>query len=606
MSRSRTLRAAVPGLNRTLRLVWPYTRRHRGLLGGSFAALFTTVGLRVLEPWPLKMVFDRVLMPAQGAPSLDGESPVMVLLVAGAAVVLITAGRAWMGYLNRVGFALVGNRVLTDVRGALYRHLQCLSLSFHSRTRAGDLVIRVISDIGMLQDVVVTALMPLIGSLLVLVVMAALLITLNLPLALLVLATLPLFVLPTKRLTRRIQDASRKQRHREGAMASTAAESIHAIRVVQTLGLEDQFNQVFGGANKKSLKEGVRTKRLSARLEATVRALTGLATALVLGYGGLLVVRGALTPGDLLVFLSYLKAMFRPMQDFAKYTGRLAKASAAGERIVSLFDQEPDITDRPDARPAPSLRGHIEFEGVTFGYEQGHSVLHNISFTIQPGRRVALVGPSGHGKSTLLNLILRLYDATIGSVLLDGHDVRDLKLASLRSQIAVVLQDNLLFAASIRDNIAYGALEATDDEIEAAARLANAHEFISAMPEGYDTMVGEQGSTLSTGQRQRLAIARAAVRQAPILLLDEPTTGLDEENERVVVDALDRLAKGHTTLLVTHHLRHAARCETILYLDQGRLTEAGSHAELMRLGGSYARLYRLEESGFAPAVLQPA
>ena len=311
-------------------------------------------------------------------------------------------------------------------------------------------------------------------------------------------------------------------------------------------------------------------------------------------------------PGDLLVFLSYLKAMFRPMQDFAKYTGRLAKASAAGERIVSLFDQEPDITDRPDARPAPSLRGHIEFEGVTFGYEQGHSVLHNISFTIQPGRRVALVGPSGHGKSTLLNLILRLYDATIGSVLLDGHDVRDLKLASLRSQIAVVLQDNLLFAASIRDNIAYGALEATDDEIEAAARLANAHEFISAMPEGYDTMVGEQGSTLSTGQRQRLAIARAAVRQAPILLLDEPTTGLDEENERVVVDALDRLAKGHTTLLVTHHLRHAARCETILYLDQGRLTEAGSHAELMRLGGSYARLYRLEESGFAPAVLQPA
>lgn len=605
MSRPRTLRAAVPGLSRTLRLVWPYTRRHRGLLGGSFAALFATVGLRVLEPWPLKMVFDRVLMPPQGT-SASGENPVMVLLIAGAAVVLITAGRAWMGYLNRVGFALVGNRVLTDVRGALYRHLQCLSLSFHSRTRAGDLVIRVISDIGMLQDVVVTALMPLVGSVLILVVMAALLITLNLPLALLVLATLPLFVLPTKRLTKRIQDASRKQRHREGAMASTAAESIHAIRVVQTLGLEDQFNQVFGGANKKSLKEGVRTKRLTARLEATVRALTGLATALVLGYGGLLVVRGALTPGDLLVFLSYLKAMFRPMQDFAKYTGRLAKASAAGERIVSLFDQEPDITDRPDARPAPSLRGHIEFEGVTFSYEQGHSVLHNISFTIQPGQRVALVGPSGHGKSTLLNLILRLYDATDGSVLLDGLDVRDLKLASLRSQIAVVLQDNLLFAASIRDNIAYGALEATDDEIEAAARLANAHEFISVMPEGYDTMVGEQGSTLSAGQRQRLAIARAAVRQAPILLLDEPTTGLDEENERIVVDALDRLAKGRTVLLVTHHLRHAARCDMILYLDRGRLVEAGSHAELMRLGGTYARLYRLEGSGFAPAVLQPA
>ena len=250
---------------------------------------------------------------------------------------------------------------------------------------------------------------------------------------------------------------------------------------------------------------------------------------------------------------------------------------------------------------------HADSIYKTFSTKSGDlPVLRGVSLSLGAGESLAIMGPSGTGKSTLLNLILRLYDATDGSVLLDGLDVRDLKLASLRSQIAVVLQDNLLFAASIRDNIAYGALEATDDEIEAAARLANAHEFISVMPEGYDTMVGEQGSTLSAGQRQRLAIARAAVRQAPILLLDEPTTGLDEENERIVVDALDRLAKGRTVLLVTHHLRHAARCDMILYLDRGRLVEAGSHAELMRLGGTYARLYRLEGSGFAPAVLQPA
>lgn len=606
MSRPTSLRGAAPGLKQTLRLVWPYTRQHKGLLTGSFAAMFASVGLRVLEPWPLKIIFDRVLMPAQGVEPIAGLSTTSVLLIAGFAVVLITTSRAWMGYLNRVGFALVGNRVLTDVRSALYKHLQRLSLAFHSRTRAGDLVVRVISDIGMLQDVVVTAMMPLMGSMLVLVVMAALLLTINLQLAFLVLATLPLFAFPTKRLTKRIQESSRGQRQREGAMASTASESIHAIRVVQTLGLEDQFNQTFGGANKKSLKEGVRTKRLTARLEATVQGLTGLSTAMVLGYGALLVVRGALTPGDLLVFLSYLKAMFGPMQDFAKYTGRMAKASAAGERIVSLFNQQPEITDRIDAYPAPRLNGYVRFEKVMFGYQKDQPILKNISFMVQAGQRVALVGPSGHGKSTLLNLILRLYDVTEGSVVVDGHDVRDITLDSLRSQIAVVLQDNLLFAASIRDNIAFGAPEVSDDEIEAAARLANAHDFISAMPDGYDTIVGEQGSTLSSGQRQRLAIARAAVRQAPILLLDEPTNGLDEENERAVVEAIDRLAQGKTTFLVTHQLRHAARFDAVIYLENGRVIEAGSHQELLRRNGTYARLYRLEESGFPASILQSA
>ncbi|NNF58386.1 MAG: ABC transporter ATP-binding protein [Rhodothermaceae bacterium] len=603
MGRPKTLRATLPGLGRTLRLVWPYTRRHRPLLGGAFAALFASVALRALEPWPLKLIFDQVLVPEHAATGgfLGGLSPMALLGLAALAIVAIAVGRAWMNYLNRVGFALVGNRVLTDVRGDLYRHLQCLSLSFHSRTRAGDLVIRVIADIGMLQDVVVTALMPLVGSVLILVLMGALLLTLNVPLALLVLATLPLFLLPTTRLTKRIHQASRDQRRREGAMASTASESIHAIRVVQALALEERFAETFGGANRKSLKEGVKTKRLSARLEGFVQALTGLATALVLGYGVLLVLRGTLTPGDLLVFLSYLKAMFKPMQAFAKYTGRLAKAAAAGERVADLFERQPEVTDAPHAQPAPPLRGHVAFESVTFGYEPEQPVLRDVSLTVRPGQRVALVGPSGHGKSTLLSLLSRLYDVTDGAVRLDGHDVRNLTLASLRGQVAVVLQDNLLFAASIRDNIAYGAPDATEADIEWAARLANAHDFIVAMPEGYDTTVSERGVTLSAGQRQRLAIARAAVRQTPLLLLDEPTTGLDEDNERAVVDALDRLAQGRTTFLVTHDLRHAERCDLILYLRDGRIAEAGSHAELMAKAGRYARLYRLESTDFAQA-----
>ena len=606
MSRPKTLRAAMPALQRTLQLVWPYTRTHQPLLVGSFVALFASVALRAVEPWPLKLIFDHVLVPdAVASGPLASWSPTLLLIVAACVVVVVGAGRAWMGYLNRVGFALVGNRVLTDVRSALYRHLQCLSLSFHSRTRAGDLVVRVISDIGLLQDVVVTALMPLIGSVLILVVMAGMLLWLNVPLTLLVLATLPLFALPTTRLTKRIHQASRDQRRREGAMASTAAESIHAIRVVQALALEEQFAKAFGGANKKSLKEGVRSKRLSARLEASVQALTGLATALVLGYGAVLVMRGTLTPGDLLVFLSYLKAMFNPMQDFAKYTGRLAKAAAAGERVADLFERAPDVTDLADAQPAPALRGHVAFEGVSFGYGDGASTLQNVSFAVQPGQRVGLVGPSGHGKSTLLSLIPRLYDVTGGCIRLDGHDVRDFTLASLRAQTAIVLQDNLLFAASIRDNIAYGAPDATDDEIERAARLANAHDFIVATPDGYDTTVGERGVTLSAGQRQRIAIARAAVRRAPILLLDEPTTGLDEENERTVVEALNRLAEGRTTFLVTHDLRHAAQCDLVLYLHHGHLVEAGPPETLRLAGGRFARLLRLEATGFAPALDPP-
>ncbi|GAB5536686.1 MAG: ABC transporter ATP-binding protein [Rubricoccaceae bacterium] len=603
MGRSATLRAALPGLRRTLRLLWPYTRRHRPLLAGSFGALFTGVALRVLEPWPLKVVFDHLLVPDDARESLgilDGLGTIPLLALAAGAVVLVAVGRAWAGYLNRVGFALVGNRVLTDVRGDLYRHLHRLSLAFHTRTRAGDLVVRVISDIGMLQDVVVTALMPLLGSLLILVLMMGMLLWLNVPLALVVLATLPLFWLPTARLTTRIHAASKSQRKREGAMASTAAESIHAIRIVQALSLESQFDGAFGGANKKSLKEGVKTKRLTARLEASVQGLTGLATALVLGYGAFLVLRGTLTPGSLLVFLSYLKALFKPMQNFAKYTGRLAKAAAAGERVADLFARQPDVVDRPGAQPAPALTGHLSFESVAFGYDPNHPTLSEVTFEAHPGERIALVGPSGHGKSTLLSLVSRLYDVTDGAVRLDGIDIRDVTLASLRQQVAVVLQDTLLFAATIRENIAYGAPDATDTEIEAAARLANAHAFITAMPDGYDTAVGERGVTLSAGQRQRISVARAAVRQAPVLLLDEPTTGLDEESERAVVDALDRLSEGRTTLLVTHDLRHAARCDRVLYLHHGRIVEAGSPEDLIHQDGRFARLMRLEAADYAP------
>jgi ATP-binding cassette subfamily B protein len=285
------------------------------------------------------------------------------------------------------------------------------------------------------------------------------------------------------------------------------------------------------------------------------------------------------------------------VQDFAKHTGRLAKASAAGERVIQLLEQIPDVSDLPGAVSAPAFQGAVRFEDVTFAYEPEQSVLKKINFEVKAGKQVALIGPSGIGKSTLVNLLLRFYDPVAGRVLIDGTDIRAYTLSSVRSQISVVLQDSFLFAASVRDNIAYGAPAASPEAIEAAARLANAHDFILGLPHGYDTVLGERGLTLSGGQRQRIAIARAAVRQAPILILDEPVTGLDEESERAILEALDRVAQNRTTFFITHDLKLAAQADRIFYLEQGEVLEQGSHAELIQASGRYAALFKLQRDG---------
>ena len=578
----------------------PYLRSQRRLIALSFLALFAEVAMRLLEPWPLKFVFDRIIAPA-AAPTGVGagaqtaaEEPMLLLGLAALAVVTFTGLRALAAYGSTVGFALVGNRVLTEVRSDLYKHLQSLSLSYHARSRTGDMTVRVISDVGLLKDVTVGALLPMIGNTLILVGMLTVMFFLHWKLALLGLAVLPLFWLRTVSLSRKIQHVSRNQRRQEGAIAATTAESIGSIKVVQALSLQNVFADAFEANNDGSLKEGVRAKRLEASLERSVDVLIAIGTALVLWYGALLTLRAELTAGDLLVFLTYLKSAFKPVRDFAKYTGRLSKATAAGERVLDVLNEKPDITDLPNAVPARAFRGAVQLDDVSFSYESGQTVLDNVDLDVAPGQKVALVGPSGNGKSTLINLILRLYDPVTGCVRIDGRDIRRFTVESVRSQISVVLQENLLFAATIRDNIAYGAPDPSQEQVEAAARLANAHEFIMLTPDGYDTMVGERGVTLSGGQRQRIAIARAAIRQSPILLLDEPTAGLDEENEQAVSQALDRLAIGRTTFMVTHDLVAAADAELIVYVEGGGVREQGSHQELMALNGRYAAMYSLQ------------
>jgi ATP-binding cassette, subfamily B, bacterial len=598
MARPQTIQESLPTLWQILLRFRPYVRKQKAVIGASFVALFAEIALRLVEPWPLKLVFDHVIVAKHHGhglkiahlTALDANT---TLTVAALAVVAITGLRSLADYLNTVGFALAGNRVLTEVRNDLYRHLQCLSLSFHNQSKGGDLTLRVMSDIGVLTDVTTGAALPLLGSFLLMLGMACLMLWLSWKLALIALVAFPLFGISVSRLTRRITDLSRSQRLHEGAMAATAAETIGAIKVVQALSLEEAFAETFSQANHRSLADGLEANRLSATLSRSLDLQIAVATAAVLWAGARLTLTGALTAGELVVFLSYLKSTFRPLQDFAKNSRRLSKAVTAGERVIHVLDQVPETRDLPGAVTAGELLGAIQFQEVGFAYEPGRAVLENVDLDLKAGQHVALVGKSGSGKSTLVSLILRLYDATSGTIRIDGLDIREYTLDSLRGQISVVLQDSLLFAATIRDNIAYGVPDPTEEGIEAAARLANAHQFISSLPEGYDTVVGERGVTVSSGQRQRISIARAAIRRAPILILDEPTTGLDNENSQAVIEALERLAQGRTTFLITHNLQQAERCDLILYLERGYIIERGSHQELMKRNGLYASLYRL-------------
>jgi ATP-binding cassette, subfamily B, bacterial len=600
MTQPKSLKQTLPIFRRMWRHFWPYIRKEKALIFWSLLALFGGIAFRLLDPWPLKFVFDRVIQIKHHShlfhiKLIDKMDSITLLWVAAVALILFTALRAMADYLNTIGFAIIGNRVLTQVRFSLYQHLHCLSLSFHNKARGGDLTVRVTSDISMLKDVVVTAFLPLVANAMIMIAMVVLMFWLQWKLTLLALLPIPLLWIWTIRLSHKIHEAAKSQRQREGALASTTAESISAIKVVQALSLEAIFATYFSRQNLKSQKQDVVGRRLSARLERTVDLHIAVSTALVLLYGAQLVLNHVLTAGDLLVFLTYLKRAFNPLQDFAKYTGRMAKAAAAGERVVDLLEKEPEVADLPGAVAAPPFKGKVEFCNVTFGYERAFPVLKKINLALQPGEHVAIVGPSGIGKSTLVSLILRLYDPQDGMVKIDNKDIRRYKLDSLRSQITVVLQDSILFAASLWENISYGAANVSRDEILAAAQLANAHEFISSLPEAYDTIVGERGVTLSQGQRQRIAVARAAVRKAPILIFDEPTVALDEENERAVVDALQKLAVGRTTFLITHNLQFASSADLILHLESGTILEQGSHQELLRLNGRYAELFYLQQ-----------
>lgn len=593
------IRSAASVIRQVFQRFSPQIRSQKGLLSISFAALLTEILLHLLEPFPLKFIFDYILLPVDRPKHPDlalfaTQNTTLLLTGLTLGLVAIAALRATAAYFSVVGMSLAATNVLTEVRRELYSHIQRLSLSFHQQSKSGDLLTRVTSDIERMREVTVMAVMPLMAHTLTLVGMISVMLWMNWELAIIAIAVFPFFLVATVRLTHKIRGVMKSQRKREGAMASTAAESIGAIKVVQALSLQGMLEESFSSHNQHSLRESAEAQRLTAGLERMVEFLVAIVTAIILWRGVLLVKSGAITAGDLLVFINYLRIAFKPMRQLAKYVGQIAKASASAERILDVLDTVPEVRDLRGAIAAPPFYGAVEFHDVSFGYDSEKPILRGLNFSAQAGQSVALVGSSGSGKSTLVSLLLRLYDPTEGQIRIDGADLRAFKLDSLRQQISIVLQESVLFAASVRENIAYGCLGATDREIEAAARLANAHDFIMGLPQGYDTILGERGASLSGGQRQRIAIARAAVRKAPIIILDEPTTGLDNENEQIVNEALHRLTAGRTTFLISHDLQAIINADLILYLEDGRVAEQGTHTDLLRLGGRYAAMYALE------------
>jgi subfamily B ATP-binding cassette protein MsbA len=571
------------------------------------AVLVETVA-DVLEPWPIKIVIDNIL---QGKPlpgwlnrvvaGLFAGGQVAVLNFAVAAVAVIAVVGAVSAYAEKYLTSNVSQWVAHDLRITLYHHIQRLSLAEHDKTRTGDFVTRIIDDIDAIQDFVNSALLGIFVNLLTLVGMIGVMLWINWRFTLIALSVAPVLFVVVHFFTSRIKAASRTVRKKESALLSGVAEVLTSIRVVQAFTREDYEDRRFESESLENVKARLQARSMKAGLAPIVDVIVAVGTCLVLGYGARLALRGAISPGMLIVFVLYLGKMYKPMRDLSKMSDTVSKAFVGSERIREVLEIESRVQDQPRARNAPRFKGRIEFIGVSFDYGDGAPVLKNVSLRIESGQVAAIVGASGAGKSTIASLIPRFYDPLSGEIRIDDTDVRRYTLKSLRHQISFVLQDTLLFHGTIWDNIAYGNPRATARDIRRATDAANAQEFIEQLPQKYNTLVGERGATLSGGQRQRIAIARALVRNAPILILDEPTASLDAAAEQAVIDALERLMVGRTSVVIAHHLGTIRHADVIFVLDGARLAEQGTHDELLARGGIYAELYHLQVNG-APLV----
>jgi ATP-binding cassette, subfamily B, bacterial len=578
-------------------------RPHFKLLMVGLAAVIGEGVADLLQPWPLKIVLDNVLKSRdihgwlnQFILSTVGQDKLAILRFAALAVLAVAVVDAICTYTEKYVTTSVGQWVMHDLRRTLYHHIQRLSLAYHDRKQTGDLISRVTNDIDAIQTFIASGLLGVLVNCLTLVGMVGVMLYINWKFTLIALSIAPVLFAVVFSYTRRIKKASREVRKKEGEMVSVMQEVLSSIRVVKAFAREEYEERRLEEESLESVEIAMRARSLKAKLSPLVGLIVAGGTAMVLWFGARMALSGALSAGSLVVFIIYLGKMYKPMQELSKMTDTYSKASVGYERIEEVLNTDGEIKDLPGAKRAPRFKGNIELDHLNFGYEPDRLVLRDISLKIQPGQVAALVGPTGAGKSTIISLIPRFYDPISGVVKIDGQDIRRFQQKSLRQQMSFVLQETLLFHGTIWYNIAYGKPEATRTEILRAAEMANAQEFIEKLPEGYNTMVGERGVTLSGGQRQRIAIARAIVRNTPILILDEPSSGLDAASEKLVFEALERLMEGRTSIVVAHRLSTIRRANIIFVVKDGTIVESGNQEELLKAGGLYSELYKIQFS----------